>query len=446
VFQNLTDKLSSIFDRLRRSGKLTEKDIDAALGEVKIALLEADVNFKVVKQFTKRVKDKAIGAEIFKSLTPTQQVIKIVMGELTALLGGERAPLTYSPKKPSVILIAGLQGSGKTTTCAKLALFLRKTDKKNPLLVACDIYRPAAVKQLEVLGGQLSVPVFSKPAGTKPADIAREAIEHARDNDFDVVIIDTAGRLHIDEDMMNELKELKEVAGPHEVLLVVDAMTGQDAVNIAKSFNDLLELTGVILTKLDGDARGGAALSIREVSGKPIKFVGMGEKSSALEIFYPERMAQRILGMGDVLSLIEKAQSEMDESKMKELETRIREAEFNFNDFLDQLCQIKKMGPLDQILGMIPGLSGLSKVSEMSFDDKNFKRFEAMILSMTHSERTNPDLIDGSRRRRIAAGSANSIQNVNMLLKQFNQMRQMMKSMTSMGKRSKLSKFLGGKF
>lgn len=446
MFQSLSDKLASIFDRLRRSGKLTEKDIDVALNEVKLALLEADVNFKVVKQFTSRVKEKAVGIEILKSLTPTQQVIKIVMDELTALLGGERAKLTYSPKKPTVILLAGLQGSGKTTTCAKLALFVRKSDKKNPLLVACDIYRPAAVKQLEVLGHQLSVPVFSKPPGTKPADIAREAIDYAREQDYDVVIIDTAGRLHIDEDMMNEVRGLKEIASPHEILLVVDAMTGQDAVNIAKSFNDLLELTGVILTKLDGDARGGAALSIREVAGKPIKFVGMGEKSSALEPFYPERMAQRILGMGDVLTLIEKAQSEMDETKMKELEGRIREAEFNFNDFLDQLSQIKKMGPLDQLLGMIPGFSGIPKLSEMSFDDKNFKRFEAIILSMTPAERTNPDLIDGSRRKRIAAGSANSTQNVNMLLKQFNQMRQMMKNISSMGKRSKLSKFLGGKF
>ncbi|NLI77961.1 MAG: signal recognition particle protein [Candidatus Riflebacteria bacterium] len=446
MFQNLSEKLASIFDKLRRSGKLTEKDIDAALSEVKMALLEADVNFKVVKQFTKRVKDKAVGAEIFKSLTPTQQVVKIVMEELTTLLGGERAKITFSPRKPTVFLIAGLQGSGKTTTCAKLALHLRKNDKKNPLLVACDIYRPAAVKQLEVLGQQLGVPVFSRPPGTKPAEIAAAAVEHAREQDLDVVIVDTAGRLHIDEEMMGEVKGLKEALGPHEILLVVDAMTGQDAVTIAKSFNELLELTGIILTKLDGDARGGAALSIREVTGKPIKFVGLGEKSSALEPFYPERMAQRILGMGDVLTLIEKAQSEMDEEKMKELESRIREAEFNFNDFLDQLNQIKRMGPLDQLLGMIPGFSGVPKLSEMSFDDKNFKRFEAMILSMTPAERTNPDLIDGSRRKRIAAGSANSIQNVNMLLKQFGQMRQMMKNLSSMTKRSKLSKFFGGKF
>ncbi len=446
MFQNLSEKLTSIFDKLRRSGKLTEKDIDVALGEVKMALLEADVNFKVVKQFTKRVKDKAVGAEIFKSLTPTQQVIKIVMDELTALLGGERAKITFSPKKPSVFLIAGLQGSGKTTTCAKLALHLRKAEKKNPLLVACDIYRPAAVKQLEVLGQQLSVPVFSKPPGVKPAEIATAAIEHAREHDYDVVIVDTAGRLHIDEEMMDEVKGLKETLSPHEILLVVDAMTGQDAVTIAKSFNDLLELTGVILTKLDGDARGGAALSIREVTGKPIKFVGIGEKASALEPFYPERMAQRILGMGDVLTLIEKAQSEMDEAKMKELESRIREAEFNFNDFLDQLNQLKRMGPLDQLLGMLPGFSGIPKLSEMSFDDKNFKRFEAMILSMTPAERANPDLIDGSRRKRIASGSANSIQNVNMLLKQFAQMRQMMKNLTSVTKRSKLARFFGGKF
>lgn len=443
MFQNLSGKLFSIFDKLRKSGKLTEKDIDTALSEVKMALLEADVNFRVVKQFIKRVKDKAVGQEIFKSLTPSQQVVKIVNEELTGLLGGEQSKITYSPKKPTVILMAGLQGSGKTTTTAKLALHFRKNEKKNPLLVACDIYRPAAVKQLEVLGHQLGIPVFSMPTGTRPAEIAQKAIEHAKDHDLDIVIIDTAGRLHIDNEMMGEIKELKTVANPHEILLVVDAMTGQDAVSIAKSFNDLLELSGIVLTKLDGDARGGAALSIRDVTGKPIKFVGIGEKLSALEPFFPERMAQRILGMGDILTLIEKAQENFDTEKMKEMEQRIREAEFNFNDFLTQLQQIKKMGPLDQLLSMIPGFSSLPKMSEeISFDNKNFKRFEAIILSMTQAERNNPDLIDGSRRKRIATGSANTIQDVNMLLKQFNQMRQMMKNLGSMGKRSKLA----GKF
>ncbi|HEY9069570.1 MAG TPA: signal recognition particle protein [Candidatus Ozemobacteraceae bacterium] len=446
MFQNLSEKLSAVFERLRRSGKLTEADIDSALGEVKMALLEADVNFRVVKQFTKRVKEKAIGAEIFKSLTPTQQVVKIVMDELIVLLGGERAKLTVAPQKPTVILMAGLQGSGKTTTCSKLALHLRKSDHKSPLLVACDVYRPAAVKQLEVLGAQLDVPVFTMPSGTRPVEIARAAIEHARNKELDTVIIDTAGRLHIDDEMMNEVRELKEATKPHEILLVVDAMTGQDAVNSAKSFNDLLELTGVILTKLDGDARGGAALSIREVTGKPIKFVGIGEKSSALEPFHPDRMAQRILGMGDVLTLIEKAQATMDEEKMKEMEQRLREAEFNFNDFLSQLNQIKRMGPLSQLLSMIPGFSSVPGLDQLSFDDKNFKRFEAIILSMTPEERSFPDVIDGSRRKRIATGSGNDIQNVNALLKQFSQMRQMMKNLGAMTKKhSRLSRFFGGR-
>jgi signal recognition particle subunit SRP54 len=442
MFENLSGKLFAVFEKLRKSGKLTEADIDAALGEVKIALLEADVNFRVVKQFMKRVKDKAVGQEIFKSLTPSQHVVKIVLDELAVLLGGTQAKITYSPKKPTVILMAGLQGSGKTTTAAKLALHFRKQERKKPLLVACDIYRPAAVKQLEVLGHQLDVPVFSQPPGTRPVAIAEAAIEHARNEDLDVVIIDTAGRLHIDDDMMAEIKELRDTTKPHEILLVVDAMTGQDAVSIAKSFNDLLELSGVVLTKLDGDARGGAALSIREVTGKPIKFVGIGEKLSALEPFFPDRMAQRILGMGDVLTLIEKAQANMDEEKMKELESRMREAEFNFNDFLDQLQQIKNMGPLDQLLSMIPGFSSLPKVDDLSFDNKNFKRFEAIILSMTPEERTKPDIICGGRRKRIAAGSANTIQDVNMLLKQFNQMRQMMKNFANMGKKGKLGKFM----
>jgi signal recognition particle subunit SRP54 len=445
MFQNLSDKLSAVFDKLRRSGKLTEKDIDAALNEVKMALLEADVNFRVVKKFIKSVKEKAVGSEILSSLTPTQQVVKIVLDELTALLGREREKIKISPKKPTVIMMVGLQGSGKTTTTAKLGLHLRKHEKKNPMLVACDIYRPAAIKQLQVLGDQLSMEVYAGVEGTRPAEIARQAIEHARDNDFDVVILDTAGRLHIDEQMMQEIKELKEVAGAHEVLLVVDAMTGQDAVNMAKSFNELLELSGLILTKLDGDARGGAALSIREVTGKPVKFVGLGEKASSLEAFYPERMAQRILGMGDMLTLIEKAQANMDEEKMKEMEKRVLEAEFNFNDFLTQLAQIKKMGPLDQLLGMIPGMSKLGGgLSEFSFDDKRFKKFEAIILSMTNAERNKPDLIDGSRRKRIAMGSGNEVQDVNQLLKQFAQMRKMMKQLGGLGKkRSKMSKFLG---
>lgn len=444
MFQNLSDRLASVFDKLRRSGKLTEKDIDVALSEVKIALLEADVNFRVVKKFIKNVKESAASSDVLKSLTPTQQVIKIVLEELTNLLGKEREKIVISSKKPTIILMAGLQGSGKTTTTAKLGLHLRKDEKKNPLLVACDIYRPAAIKQLQVLGDQLSMPVFVGEKDERPTDIAKRAIEHARDLDYDVVIIDTAGRLHIDEQMMGEVKEIKDSTSPHEILLVVDAMTGQDAVNMAKSFNELLELTGIVMTKLDGDARGGAALSIREVTGKPVKFVGLGEKASSLEPFYPERMAQRILGMGDMLSLIEKAQANMDMEQMKEMEKRVLEAEFNFNDFLVQLGQMKKMGPLDQLLGMIPGMSSMGNLSELSFDDKKFTRFEAIILSMTLKERSNPDLIDGSRRKRIAMGSGNSVQDVNLLLKQFAQMRKMMKQLGNFGKKkSKLSKFFG---
>jgi signal recognition particle subunit SRP54 len=442
VFQSLSGKLAAVFDKLRRSGKLTEKNIDEALGEVRMALLEADVNFRVVKNFIQRVKEKAVGAEILKSLTPSQQVVKIVMDELIVLLGGQQAKLTFSSKKPTVILMAGLQGSGKTTTTGKLALHLRKNEKKKSLLVACDVYRPAAIKQLEVLGHQIDIPVFTMPTGSRPAQIAQAAIAHARDLDFDVVIVDTAGRLHIDDDMMNEVKELRDVTTPQEILLVVDAMTGQDAVNSAKSFNEILELSGIVMTKLDGDARGGAALSIREVTGKPIKFVGIGEKLSALEPFHPERMAQRILGMGDVLTLIEKAQENMDVERMKELETKMRDAQFNFNDFLDQLQQIKRMGPLDQLLSMIPGFSSIPQLSEVSFENKNFKRFEAMILSMTREERENPDIIDGSRRKRIAKGSANSIQDLNQLLKQFNQMKQMMKNLGAMAKKSKFGKFM----
>lgn len=441
MFQGLSEKLISVFDNLRKSGKLTEKDIDLALNEVKMALLEADVNFKVVKTFIKRIKERALGAEILKSLTPSQQVIKIVMEELTVLLGAERSKISISPKKPTVILMAGLQGSGKTTTSAKLALYMRKEEKKTPMLVACDIYRPAAVKQLQILGDQLSVEVFTGKEGQKPASIAKDSIEHALNKDCDVVIIDTAGRLHIDDDMMNEVKEISAAVKPTEVLLVVDAMTGQDAVNMATSFNSILELTGIILTKLDGDARGGAALSIREVTGKPVKFVGIGEKTSSLEAFYPERMAQRILGMGDVLTLIEKAQANMDEQKMKEIEKRVLEAEFNFNDFLYQLTQIKKMGPLDQLLGMIPGLSSMGNLNDFSFDDKKFKRFEAIILSMTEAERNQPDLIDGSRRKRIAAGSGNDIQDVNQLLKQFSQMRKMMKQFGTLAKRKGPGRF-----
>ncbi|MBF0545833.1 MAG: signal recognition particle protein [Candidatus Riflebacteria bacterium] len=441
MFHGLTEKLSAIFAKLGKSGRLTEADIDLALQEVKRALLEADVNFKVVKNFIAKVKEKAVGTEILKGLNPTQQVIKIVFDELTNLLGTKPEKIVYSPKKPTIILLAGLQGSGKTTTASKLGLYVRKNDKKNPLLVACDIYRPAAVKQLQVLGNQLNMPVFAMPEGIRPTDIAVKSIAYAQENDNDVVIIDTAGRLHIDDQMMAEVREIKSIVAPHEILLVVDSMTGQDAVNIAKSFNEQLEITGIILTKLDGDARGGAAISIREVSGKPIKFVGIGEKSSALEAFYPDRLAQRILGMGDVLTLIEKAQEVIDQDKAKEMTEKMLAADFNFNDFLDQLNMIKKMGPLDQLLSMIPGFSSaIPNMPEISFENKQFKRFEAIILSMTRYERENPDVIDGSRRKRISLGSGNTIQDINQLLKSFNQMRQLMKSMGNPTKRSKLGK------
>lgn len=437
MFQSLTTKLNEVFARLRKSGKLTDADIDAALQDVKLALLEADVNFKVVRNFISRVKEQAVGAELSKSLTPSQQVVKIVFDELVTLLGRTAVGVEFGSVKPAVFMMAGLQGSGKTTTAAKLAIHLRRQHHKKPLLVAGDIYRPAAIKQLQVLGDQLEVPVFSQPAGTRPAEIASRAIAHAREYDLDVVIIDTAGRLHIDESMMGEVKEIAEVTRPVEVLLVVDSMTGQDAVKVASSFDAALPLTGVVLTKLDGDARGGAALSIREVTGKPIKFVGIGEKLAALEPFHPDRMAQRILGMGDMLTLIEKAEANIDAEKAAEMERKIREADFNFNDFLEQLQQIKNMGPLDQILSMIPGFSGMPKLNEISFEDKNFKRFEAIIYSMTVAERSNPDLIDGNRRRRIAKGSGNTIQDVNRLLKQFNQMRGMMKNIGQMARKGK---------
>ncbi|MBF0409217.1 MAG: signal recognition particle protein [Candidatus Riflebacteria bacterium] len=446
MFQGLTEKLSAVFGRLGKGGRLTEADIDAALQEVKRALLEADVNFKVVKNFIARVREKAVGVEILKGLNPSHQVVKIVFDELTLLLGEKNEKIVYSPKKPTIILLAGLQGSGKTTTAAKLAYVLRKNDKKNPVLVACDIYRPAAIKQLQVLGNQLTIPVFTMPEGTRPVEIAETSIKHALENDYDVVIVDTAGRLHIDEQMMIEVREIKDKLNPHEILLVVDSMTGQDAVNSAKSFNEMLEISGIVLTKLDGDARGGAAISIREVTGKPIKFIGTGEKPSALESFYPDRLAQRILGMGDVLTLIEKAEEHITEESAKAMTEKMLAADFNFNDFLDQLSMIKKMGPLDQLLSMIPGFStAIPQISEISFENKQFKRFEAIILSMTKQERENPDLIDGSRRKRIATGSANTVQDVNGLLKSFGQMRQMMKQMGNPTKRSRLKKLFTGR-
>lgn len=434
AFESLSDKFQNIFANLKRKGRLTEQDVTTAMREVKMALLEADVNFKVVKDFVNAVKVRAVGQDVMEGLNPGQFVIKIVNEELVQLMGASESELTYSKQPPTVYMMVGLQGAGKTTTTAKLAGKIKKSGKK-PLLVACDIYRPAAIKQLQVVGGQLDVPVFTMGDQNKPVDIAKAAIAHGIKNHNDVIIIDTAGRLHIDEGMMEELIEVREVVNPQEVLLVVDAMTGQDAVNVAENFNEKIGIDGVILTKLDGDTRGGAALSVRAVTQKPIKFVGLGEKLTDLEVFYPDRMASRILGMGDVLSLIEKAQDVLDEKKAIEMEKKFRKAEFTFDDFLDQMQQIKKMGSLTDLLGMIPGMG--NQLKNVEIDDKELAKVEAMILSMTNEERRNPDLINPSRKKRIAAGSGNQMQDVNKFIKQFEQSKKMMKQMSGMMKGKK---------
>ena len=416
IFEGLADRLQETFKKLRGHGKLTESDVNDAMREVRMALLEADVNFKVVKDFVAKVKERAIGQEVLETLSPAQVVIKIVNEELTELMGGTQSRIAISPKPPTVIMMVGLQGAGKTTTAGKLALSMKKQGKR-PLLVAADIYRPAAVKQLQVLGEQLDVPVFAMAEGTDAVTIAEKAIEHAASHVNDIVIIDTAGRLHINEELMQELKSIKQEVRPHEILLVVDAMTGQDAVNVAESFNKDLGLDGVILTKLDGDARGGAALSVKAVTGCPIKFVGMGEKLEALEIFYPDRMASRILGMGDVLSLIEKAQDAFDVDEAKKMEKKLRKDEFTLDDFISQMHQVRKLGSLDQILGMIPGMGGMRKqLGEVDLNGKEIKRIEAIIYSMTPKERRDVTLINGSRRKRIALGSGTQVQDVNRLL------------------------------
>lgn len=435
VFESLSEKLQNALGKLKGKGKLSEKDVDSAMREVKLALLEADVNFKVVKDFIKKVKERAVGSEVMNSLTPGQHVIKIVNEELTNLMGEKETKINFSSKPPTVILMSGLQGAGKTTTSGKLALKLKKQNKR-PLLVACDVYRPAAIKQLEVVGSQVDVPVFSMGNKVNPVDISKAAIEHGKKHGNDVVIIDTAGRLHIDESLMKEIKDIHNATNPDEVLLVLDAMTGQDAVNVAKSFNDKLDISGVILTKLDGDARGGAALSLRSVTDKPIKFVGMGEKLDELETFHPDRMASRILGMGDVLSLIEKAQSSFDAEKAMELEKKIRTSQFTFDDFLDQLEQMKSMGPLDQIMGMIPGVNSKA-LKGLDVSEKDINRIQAIIKSMTKKEKTNPEIIDSSRRKRIAKGSGTKVQEVNKLLKQFKETKKMMKQFTNMEKTMK---------
>lgn len=431
IFENLADKLQSAFKNITGRGKLTEKDIQAAMREVKLALLEADVNFKIVKDFIQRVSERAQGAEVMESLSPGQMVIKIVNDELTELMGKTHEKIRISSKPPTIVMMVGLQGSGKTTTSGKLAGLLRKQGKR-PLLVACDIYRPAAIKQLQVVGDQLSIPVFSM-GETNPVEIAKAAIAHANKFFNDLVIIDTAGRLHIDEELMAELQQIKSAVNPSEILLVVDAMTGQDAVNVAQSFNEQLDIDGVVLTKMDGDARGGAALSVRAVTGKPIKFVGMGEKLSELEEFHPERMASRILGMGDILSLIEKAQDNLDEEKMRKMEKKFRKAEFDLEDFLEQLQQMKKMGSMRDILGMLPGVN-TKMLDEVKFDEREFVRMEAIVQSMTIKERRNPDILNASRRKRIAAGSGSQVQDINRLIKQFEQSKQMMKQMSGMQK------------
>jgi signal recognition particle subunit SRP54 len=423
--------------KIRGKGKVTEADVKEMMREVRLALLEADVNFKVVKDFIKRVSERAVGQEVMKSLTPGQQVIKVVKEELTALMGGEQSKIAVSNRPPTVIMMVGLQGAGKTTTTGKLANLLRKKYNRKPMLVAADIYRPAAIKQLETLGKQLDMPVFSLGDQVSPVEIATKALEYAKNEHHDYVIIDTAGRLHIDETLMEELEQVKAISKPDEIFLVVDAMTGQDAVNVAKSFNEQLGLTGVVLTKLDGDTRGGAALSIRSVTDTPIKFVGLGEKLDALEAFHPERMASRILGMGDVLTLIEKAQTNVDAEKAKELEQKMRTMSFTFDDFLEQLGQVRNMGPLEDLIGMLPGANKVKGLKNVQVDEKQISHVEAIIKSMTKSEKINPEIMNASRKKRIAKGSGTSVQEINRLLKQFEDMKKMMKQMTNMSKGKK---------
>ena len=423
AFEGLSERLENSFRKLRAKGKLTESDVKEAMREVRLALLEADVNYKVSKEFTNKVTQRAIGDDVMENLTPGQMVIKIVNEELTELMGGTESRLTIAKHPPTIIMMCGLQGSGKTTHSGKLALKLKK-DGHRPLLVACDVYRPAAIKQLQVVGSQIDVPVFDMGTAN-PVDIAQEAIKHAKDHGYDYVIIDTAGRLHIDEALMEELTNIRSCVHPNEILLVIDAMTGQDAVNVAKSFNETLGIDGVILTKLDGDTRGGAALSVRAVTGKPIKFVGTGEKLDNLEVFHPSRMASRILGMGDVLSFIEKAEMALDEKKAAELEKKLAKNKFDFNDLLDQFDQIERMGSLKDTIKMIPGIG--KQIKDEDIDEKAFDRLRCIIYSMTKQERSNPEIINPSRKRRIAAGSGTSIEDVNKLMTQFKQMQKMVK-------------------
>ncbi len=439
MFQSLSEKLENAFRKFKNKGKLTESDIKAGMREIKLALLEADVNFKVVKEFISNVSARAVGTDVLESLLPAQQIVKIVNEELTNIMGGTQSKLTISPKPPTVIMMVGLQGAGKTTHAGKLAGMYKKQGK-NPLLVACDVYRPAAIKQLEIVGEKLGIPVFTLGDKVSPVKIAEEALKYASQKGYDMVFVDTAGRLHIDEELMEELKQIKAKVAPTEILLTIDAMIGQDAVTVASTFNELLDITGVILTKLDGDTRGGAALSVRHVTGKPIKFIGVGEKLDAIEPFYPDRMASRILGMGDVLSLIEKAEQAFDEKKAAELEKKIRESTFTLDDYLEQFSQIKGMGNLDQLMGMMPGMKP-GALKDAKIDEKALAHSEAIIKSMTKREREKPDILNASRKKRIAAGSGTTVEEVNKLIKQFEQTRALMKQFSNP---KAMSKF-GGK-
>lgn len=439
AFEGLSDRLEAAFKRLKSKGSLTENDVKEAMREVRLALLEADVNYKVAKDFTAKVTERAIGAQVMESLTPAQMVIKIVNEELTDLMGGTQTRLAYAAHPPTIVMMCGLQGSGKTTHCAKIALKLKKENHR-PLLVACDVYRPAAIKQLQVVGEQVGVPVFEMGA-ENPVTIAKEAVKLAKNKGYDYVFIDTAGRLHIDTELMNELKNIKAEVHPHEILLVVDAMLGQDAVTVAGTFNDELGIDGLVLTKMDGDTRGGAALSARAVTGKPIKFVGMGEKLDELDYFYPDRMASRILGMGDVLSLIEKAEIALDEKKAAELEEKLSKNKFDLEDLLDQMEQVKKMGSMKDILSMLPGVN--KKIKDVDVDDRQLDRTRAIIQSMTLKERRNPDIINPSRKRRIAAGCGMQVEDVNRLLNQYRQMQKMLKQLNSNGFKRRMKR-MGG--
>ena len=443
AFEGLTERLQNAIGKLRRKGKISESDVKEVMREIRLALLEADVNFKVVKDFVKTVRSRAIGAEVLESLTPAQQIVKIVNEELVKVMGEEAAPLNKSAKIPTIIMMVGLQGAGKTTTASKLANKLKKEKNARPFMIVADVYRPAAIDQLKILGKDIDVPVFSLGVDVDPVEIVRQGLEEAKDKKNDYVIIDTAGRLQIDEKLMQELSSIKELAQPDEILLTVDAMTGQNAVEVAKGFNDQLDVTGVVLTKLDGDTRGGAALSIRAVTGKPIKFIGQGEKMTDLDVFYPDRMASRILGMGDMLTLIEKAQQEYDQKQAEELAEKMRENNFDFNDFLIQMEQVQNMGPMEDIIKMIPGMANNPALKNLKVDPKDIEHTKAIVYSMTPQERENPDLLNPSRRRRIAAGSGRPIQEVNRMIKQFKQMQDMMKKMSN-GNFSGMEGLLGG--